>query len=197
VPTCQVVIGRGRFDIPPGRRRSVMVRRVAGAGARASRADAVDVAATPYLHPRSSPPVGLRTRRVRLHAPPGLSRPAVPTAVIEVAPSVKARALVAFANVPTASTEARVELPGATVPLHRDMFRGYLTSGSSFAVGGARWHGQVPADAATPRTGQRIASRLVTCAAAACAPVDRPIVVSQDVDLVPICRLQWTWGPKS
>ena len=193
---CQVVIGRGRFDIPPGRRRAVTVRRVAGSMALTNRPDLVVVSATPYLHPTSNPRRGSRTRSVILRAPASLARPTVTTAVTSIAASEGFWDLVAHAHLPPSTTDARVELPGATIALHRATYAGYVTHKSSFAVGAAYWHGKVPIDAATPRPGQMVPSRLLACMAGECATFDRPIEITREVR-GPVCRLPTTRGPES
>jgi hypothetical protein len=196
-PDCQIVIGRGRFDIPPGRHRAVTVRRVPGAQANSSRPDVLPVSATPYLHPTRNPRRGSRTRGVLLRAPAGLARPAVGPAVTKVATSWGLRALLAHAHVPLGTTGARVELPGSTIALHQSMYSGYVTHESSFAVGAAYWHGQEPLGPASPRPGQQLASRLVACAAGVCGTADRTLSVSDGDYMGPICRLPANPGPES
>jgi hypothetical protein len=187
-PRCQVVVGRGRFSLAPGERRRVTVRRVAGPGALSNDPDAVDVTATPYLRAGGLRRVGRRSRSLRLIAPAVVVRPGVAPTVTAVR-RLFSGALLVSARVPLTTTASRVDLAGTTAELHQYTSTGYVTAPTSFAVGGARWHGQTPAIDDAPESGDWIPTRLVACAGERCTETDERRLVGSDPSMGPICRL--------
>jgi hypothetical protein len=189
-PSCQVVLGRGRFAIAAGKRQAVAVRRVAGAQAVSQRSDSVDVIATPYLERGRGYPVTERSRRVRLLAPLVISRPAVvPEVTTLYRLTQKEQGARALAHLPLTTTGSRVEVVGVEVPLHRDRFLPFVTHPRSFVVAGTRWHGEVPITSDEPRAGSVTAARLVACAGDVCSSFGNSLRVSSDPAEGPICRL--------